>query len=170
MDPATALAASTFPAPARPAAPALDLDSALARGRYVYASPLRVDGVESTCHGRLWFAWLDGSVVVNTGALRWRARSVARGLSTRIWVGDHGSWEPVGHEAFRRGPSFDARGGIVRDEALLERMLAVFDAKYAGEIEGWRERIRQGVRDGSRVLIRYTPDLSGLRRDARPLA
>ena len=166
MGSATAFAASTFDAPVECVQPLLDLEYALVRSPYVYVSPLRANGAESTCHGQVWFAWLDGTVVINTEAQRWRARSLALDLSTRIWVGDYGSWEPARNEALRRGPSFDARGSIVRDGALLERLIAAYDVKYAGEIESWRERICEGVRDGSRILIRYTPDLSAVRRDA----
>ena len=92
----------------------------------------------------------------------WKARSVAKGLDrARIWVGDHGGWTRVlGHnEAFRAGPSFDARAALVRDEALLDRLLSIFEAKYPDEIGKWRDRMRKGYADGTRVLIRYTPEV-----------
>ena len=56
-----------------------DARKALAKSGFVYVSPLRSDGSESTCHAEVWFAWLDGKVVLITAADRWKARSVAGG-------------------------------------------------------------------------------------------
>ena len=39
----------------------------------------------------------------------------------------------------------------------MDRLLAVYDVKYPKEIGEWRGRMRDGYRDGSRLLIRYTP-------------
>jgi len=127
---------------------------------YVYVSPLRKDGSESTCHAEVWFAWLDGAVVVTVASDRWKARSIERGLGrARVWVGDYGRWKGVGtrNEAFRKGPTFDARATAVQDEALLDRLLAVYARKYPDEIGRWDAKMRAGHTDGSRVLIRYEP-------------
>jgi hypothetical protein len=99
-------------------------------------------------------------VVVTVARDGWKARAVARGLDrARIWVGDHGRWKRLGIEsdAFRGAPHFDARAERVQDPALLERLLSAYDRKYPQEIARWRERMRQGYRDGSRALLRYTP-------------
>jgi hypothetical protein len=136
------------------------LRAALEKSGFVYVSPLRSDGSESTCHGEVWFAFLDGAVVLNTTATTWKARAVARGLDrARIWVGDHGRWKTVmgRDEAFRAAPSFDARADVVKDAAVLDRLLAAFAEKYPDEIGSWRDKMRDGFHDGSRVLIRYTP-------------
>ena len=90
----------------------------------------------------------------------WKARSLGRGLDgARIWVGDFGHWKRfIGHnEAFRAGPTFDARARSVRDEALLDRLLEAYETKYPKEIGDWRDKMRSGFHDGTRVLIRYTP-------------
>ncbi len=139
---------------------AAEFESALDESGFVYVSPLRSNGRESACHAEVWFAWLDGSVVLITGSERWKARALVRGLDrARIWVGDHGRWKKlVGrNEAFRQAPTFDARAEAVKDEALLERMLSVYDRKYPDEIGSWRDKMRNGMRDGTRTLIRYTP-------------
>jgi hypothetical protein len=140
---------------------AVEREQALAKSGLVYISPLRADGSESTCHGEVWFAWLDGSVVIITGRDRWKARAVARGLdSARLWVGDHGPWKRLGvvsNEAFRSAPSFDADAATVKDPALLDRLLAEFERKYPAEIGQWRDKMRSGYADGTRVLVRYTP-------------
>jgi hypothetical protein len=126
----------------------------------VYISPLRSDGSESSCHGEVWFGWIDGAVVVNTGPDRWKSRAIARGLDgARIWVGDHGRWKKMigENEAFRAAPSFDARAEIAKSPGLIDRLLTQYDVKYPAEIGEWREKMKTGVADGSRVLIRYTP-------------
>jgi hypothetical protein len=135
-------------------------EGALEKTGFVYVSPLQKDGSESTCHGEVWYGWLDGAVVVITSADTWKARAVAKGHgSARIWVGDHGRWKKmVGrNEAFRKAPHFDAAATAVKDDALLERLLALYEKKYPDEIANWRDRMRKGYHDGSRVLIRYTP-------------
>jgi hypothetical protein len=139
---------------------AAELETALEESGLVYVSPLLADGSESTCHGEVWFGWIDGAVVIITGAEGWKARALGRGLeSARLWVGDHGRWKKLvtRNEAFRAAPSFDARAETVRDAELLDRLLAIFDRKYPEEIGRWRERMRNGHADGSRVLIRYRP-------------
>lgn len=148
--------------PSRAAAGSLpeSTESALVTSPYVYVSPLRADGSESTCHAELWFGWIDGSVVVNVASDRWKARSLERGLDTvRIWVGDFGRWKGIlgTNDSFRQGPSFDARAEFLRDPAVLDRHLALYEEKYPGEIGRWRDPMRSGVKDGSRVLIGYHP-------------
>jgi len=126
----------------------------------VYVSPLRADGRESSCHGEVWFGWLDDAVVVITGSERWKARALARGLDrARIWVGDHGTWKGMlgANEELRKAPALEVRAAIAKDAQLLDRLLAPFERKYPKEIGSWRDRMRQGFADGSRVLIRYTP-------------
>ena len=142
------------------AAPASSLRSALETAEFAYISPRKSDGGESTCHGEVWYGWLDGAVVIITSTESWKARALARGLDrARIWAGDHGRWKGLifHNEDFRRAPSFEAKASIVRDATLLDRLLAVYETKYPAEIADWRDRMRGGYADGSRVLIRYAP-------------
>ena len=132
--------------------------------KFVYVSPLRKDGAESTCHGEVWFAWLDGSVLVNTRRGTWKARALEKGQGrARIWVGDHGRWKAVvgstRNEAFRAAPHFDARASFVTDHAVNDRLIALYEKKYAGEFDRWREDMQTGFYSGERKLIRYTPVL-----------
>lgn len=147
--------------PARaPGGSAAERDALLEKSGLVYVSPLLGDGRESTCHGEVWFGWIDGAVVVITAASTWKGRALDRGLDgARIWVGDHGPWKRmIGYnESFRQSPHFDARAVSVRDDALLERLLALYEQKYPAEIGRWRDKMRAGYRDGSRLLIRYVP-------------
>jgi hypothetical protein len=137
-----------------------ELEQALEKSGFVYVSPLRTDGSESTCHGEVWFGWIDGAVIVNTSTDTWKARALERGLDrARVWVGDHGRWKRLfgRNEAFRQAPSFDARAERLKDDATLDRLLAIYEKKYPAEIGDWRDRMRNGYADGSRILIRYTP-------------
>ena len=157
------LAARGRPQPKGGAELPASLLESLESSPFVYVSPLRADGSESTCHGEVWYAWLDGAVVLNTAATTWKSQALARGLDrARLWVGDHGRWKrPLGgrNEAFRGGPSFEARAERSRDAELLDRMLARFEEKYPEEIGSWRHKMRQGFLDGTRLLIRYQPEV-----------
>ena len=136
------------------------LEQALAVSPYVYISPLRSSGDESRCHGEVWYGWIDRSVVIITGAERWKHRAFQKGLETaRVWVGDYGRWKGAlaKNEAFRSGPHFDARVETVRSRALLDRLLALYEKKYPAEIAKWRGPMRTGYEKGERVLIRYWP-------------
>jgi len=150
-------------AQASPAGPSVGPASerVLAESPFVYVSPLRSNGQESRCHGEVWYGWIDGSAVVITSARSWKARSVARGLDrARLWVGDYGRVKKMigSNQAFRTGPSFVAGAERVRTAELLDRLLGIYDKKYPAEIENWREPMRTGFQDGTRVLIRYVPE------------
>ena len=129
---------------------------------FVYVSPLKKDGAESTCHGEVWFAWIDDAVVVNTRRGTWKVKALEQGLDrARIWVGDHGRWKSSfgggRNEAFRQAPTFEAKARFETDRAVLDRLIAVFEKKYAGEFDQWREDMQTGFFSGKRKLIRYEP-------------
>ncbi|HKA14320.1 MAG TPA: hypothetical protein VKH41_04825 [Myxococcota bacterium] len=128
---------------------------------FVYISPLLADGRESTCHSEVWYGWIDGAVVINTAPTTWKSRALAKGRDrARIWVGDHGRVKQMigSNDAFRSAPHFDARAESVKNgEALLDRLLAVYEKKYPREIANWRDKMRSGYKSGDRLLLRYTP-------------
>lgn len=133
----------------------------LETSEYAYISPLRSNGHESSCHAELWYAWLDDSVLVIVSRDGWKATSLARNLEqARIWIGNHGRWKTwLGsrNEAFRKAPHFDARVERVTDPEALDQLLQIYEVKYPAEIADWRDRMRDGFADGSRVLLRYRP-------------
>jgi len=134
--------------------------AALETSPFVYVCPLRRDGRESTCHGEVWYAWLDGAVVLTTSKGSWKARSAEQGSGrARLWVGSFGRWKQMigRNEAFRAAPSFDARVHERKDEALLTRLLAAYEKKYPNEFSNWRDRMRAGHASGERVLLQYDP-------------
>ena len=128
---------------------------------FVYISPLLADGAESKCHSEVWYAWVDGAVVINTAPTTWKSRALAAGRDrARIWVGDHGRVKQMigTNQAFRSAPRFDARAESVKqDEKLLEKLLALYEKKYPREIASWRDKMRAGYHSGDRLLLRYTP-------------
>lgn len=138
-----------------------DLAAALEKIEFAYVNPRLADGSPSRCHGEVWFAWLDGTVVILTARDGWKARALARGLDrARLWFGNYGRWKTrpgAKNEAFRRGPNFLARVSRERDPAVLDRVLAVYEHKYPAEIGRWRERMRREVASGERVILRYHP-------------
>lgn len=117
----------------------------LATARYVYVASTRKDGSLGR-PAEIWFLYHQGAVWVGTPPTSWRVRRIRAGRpAARIWVGSP------------QGPSFAARGEVVRDTAVEQLMLETFARKYP---EGWpayAERFRHGFRDGSRVLVKYTP-------------
>ncbi|MDJ0851623.1 MAG: hypothetical protein QNK04_24880 [Myxococcota bacterium] len=136
------------------------LRKALETSPFVYVSPLRKNGGESTCHGEVWYGWIDGAVYLTTSTTTWKARSVARGHDrARLWVGDHGRWKRLlgRDESFRQAPSFDAAVTRADDPAVVGHLLGIFAKKYPAEFPSWKERMERGHRDGSRVLLRYVP-------------
>jgi hypothetical protein len=135
------------------AAPALQ--AALSASPLVYVSPLRRDGSESSCHGEVWFVAEGGDVLVVTAAERWKAKAIADGRErARLWVGDFGVWTRA-DGAWKKAPSFDATASFEKDAAARERALQAFGKKYPDEWDKWGPRFRDGLADGSRVLIRY---------------
>jgi hypothetical protein len=60
-------------------------------------------------------------------------------------------------EAFRKAPSFDARASFETDRKVLDRLIALYEKKYEGEFDRWREDMQAGFFSGQRKLIRYTP-------------
>ena len=121
--------AASRPPAARPMAARLCLPRRCRPSRRARTSTCRRSrrsGRESTCHGEVWFAWLDGAAVIITASDRWKAKSLASGRDrARVWVGDYGQWKQlVGrNEAFGQRPSFEARARFEKDPALLDRLI-----------------------------------------------
>lgn len=117
----------------------------LANSRYVYISSQRKDGGFGA-PAEIWFLFHDGAVWVGTTPQSWRAKRIKAGrTNAKIAIGK------------TDGPSLSAKGEIVKDAKVEELMFTTFANKYP---EGWprhEERFRSGFKDGSRILIKYTP-------------
>ena len=131
--------------------------AALAESSLIYLSPLRSNGAESSCHGEVWFVRDGAELLVVTTRDRWKALAVRRGLDrARIWVGEFGQWKKSDGR-FKTGPTFLAKASFDAKDSPIEEVLDAFGAKYPTEWEKWASRFREGLADGSRVLIRYRP-------------
>src|SRR5512139_2315718 len=138
------LAFLLLPTPGRAGLPAA-IEDGLKTSKYVYISSTRKDGNLGE-PAEIWFLYHQGSVYVGSSPKSWRARRIKWGRpQAKIWVGK------------RDGPPFVASGKIVDDPEVQAIMLKTFAEKYP---EGWgryERSFREGFKDGSRVLIRYTP-------------
>jgi hypothetical protein len=121
------------------------VDEALPRAKYVYVQSERKTG-EWSKPAEIWFHTDAGRVCVATRPMSWRVRRIGwKRTKARIAVG-----RPD-------GPTFEARGALVKDRALEDRLMADFAKKYP---EGWpkfEQAFREGFKSGERVVVCYTP-------------
>lgn len=137
--------------------PGAALDAGLAESDVIYVTPLRAGGRESTCQAEVWFVAEGRDAYVVTASDAWRARAVKRGhRRARIWVGDVGVWSDS-DGAYRDLPSMDMHGSLVTDTSEHQRVLERFGDKYSLEWVMWGPRFRNGLAEGSRVMLRYRP-------------
>ncbi len=131
----------------------------LKTSQLVYITPIKSNGEESRCKAEIWFSHHDGDVFVVTPPETWRAQAVGKGLTqARIWVGEFGQWQQS-DGAFRDAPEFMASASIEADAETHERVLASMGEKYAQTGWGrWGKAFKEGLADGSRVMIRYRLD------------
>ncbi len=117
----------------------------LERAKFVYISSTRKDGSPSQ-PAEIWFMVSDGALWVASKPSSWRAKRIrwGRPMAT-IWIGS------------RSGPSFRARGEIVKDPRRYDELCARYAAKYADGWPRWERSFRDGLPSGERVLIRYAP-------------
>jgi hypothetical protein len=131
-----------------------DVEHALATGTYVYIATERKGGGFGT-PAEIWFMWDDGAVWVASPPTTWRAKRIRHGRTrARIAVGS------------KDGPVFAATGSFVRDPAVYERLCATYARKYPDVWPKFEARFRDGLKDGSRILIRYVPVASAATGDA----
>jgi hypothetical protein len=136
-----------------------DLNDRLANAKYVYVSSTRKDGTLGK-PAEIWFLYVNETLYVGTKPSSWRVRRIKAGRpQAKIWVG-----EPDGPSRFtatereiQHLPSFNARGELVKDAKLEEKMFEVFAKKYADRWGDHESDFRNGFKDGSRVMVKYTP-------------
>lgn len=122
----------------------------------IYISPLKSDGTVSRCQAEVWFLGDAGHHYVVTDKDAWRAEAVRKGLtSAQIWVGDVGRWQRSGGK-YKELPSHQASVTFETDAAEHTRLLEGFGQKYANEWGSWGPRFKNGLADGSRVMLKYT--------------
>jgi len=142
---ALALLSTILSAPCAHAELSAEIKSALAASKYVYIASTRKSGSLGK-PAEIWFLFQNGSVYVGTPPTSWRARRIKAGRTqAKIWVG-----KPD-------GPSFTATGAIVSDPNAQQAMLETYAKKYPDGWSKFEEKFRSGFKDGTRVLIKYTP-------------
>lgn len=140
-----ALLSTTLIAAPAHAEPSAEIKAALASSKFVYIASTRKDGSLGK-PAEIWFLYHDGAVYVGTPPTSWRARRIKAGRTqAKIWVGK------------ADGPSFTAIGAIVSDPGAQQAMLEAYAKKYPDGWSRFEEKFRSGFKDGTRVLIKYTP-------------
>lgn len=145
------------PPAGRAAAPDGSLQESLVESDLVYLTPLRSDGTESRCQAEIWFTYDGADLFVVTASEAWRAEAVRLGLvDARIWVGDMGNWKRTDGR-YRQFPALETRATFVEDGETQKAVLELFGDKYPLSWIRWGPKFRNGLADGSRVMIRYQP-------------
>ena len=136
------------------------LQTAMAESRLIYLTPLQSSGAESRCQAEIWYAVHEGAMFVVTRTDAWRSEAIRRGLDrARIWVGDVGNWRRADGR-YRNLPVVETTASVEMDAARREQVLAAMGVKYADEWPTWEPRFRNALADGSRVMLKYQPDLA----------
>lgn len=129
---------------------------ALKESSVVYITPLKSNGQESRCKAEVWFAYDGQDICIVTAADAWRAEAVRQGLTTtRMWVGEYGVWTGS-NDGFRQAPELMAAASLETNADEHTRVLDIMGDKYTLEWFVWGPRFKNGLADGSRVMIRYT--------------
>lgn len=117
----------------------------LAEATYVYVQSERKSG-EWSAPAEIWF-FVDGGVLyVGTRPESWRVKRIKAGRpKARIAIG-----KPD-------GPTFEATGALASDAAIQAKMMDAYAVKYPGGWKKYEQGFRDGFKDGSRVLVAYTP-------------
>jgi hypothetical protein len=131
--------------PAHSASLSPELQKALDSSKYVYIQSTRKDGKLSK-PAEIWFMPYNGAVWVASPPTTYRVKRIQAGqIKAKIAVGK------------ADGPSFNAKGSIVKDPEVNKVLFEVFAKKYGSSWSSLEKKFRDGLADGSRVLIKYEP-------------
>ncbi len=131
--------------PAHSGALSPDVQKALESSKYVYVQSTRVDGALSKA-AEIWFMVHNGAVWVCSPTDTHRVKRIKAGKTdAKIAVGK------------ADGPSFKAKGSLVKDAEANKVMFAAFAKKYASDWTSYEKKFQEGLADGSRTLVKYDP-------------
>ncbi len=123
-----------------------DLQKALESSKYIYVASTRKNG-ELSKPAEIWFMLHNGAVWVCSPPTTHRVKRIKAGKTeAKIFVG-----KPD-------GPSFKAKGSLVKDPAVNKALFETYAKKYGGDWTSYEKKFREGLADGSRVLVRYDPE------------
>jgi hypothetical protein len=143
---ALVIALSSINTPAHSAPLSAELQKALDSSKYVYIQSARKDGSMGKA-AEIWFFSYQGAVWVCSPVTTHRVKRIQAGQTkAKIAIGKSD------------GPSFTAKGSLVKDAAIDKVMFETFAKKYAGEWSSYEKNFRDGLANGTRTLVKYEPE------------
>jgi hypothetical protein len=140
------LGASLSTVPANSGSLSPELQKELESSKHVYIQSTRADGSLSKA-AEIWFMYHKGAVWVCSETTSHRVK--------RIQAGKTGAKIAVGKSD---GPSFTAKGSIVKDAEVNKVLFETFAKKYASGWTSYEKEFQNGLADGSRTLVKYDPE------------
>ena len=132
-----------FSIPAQSAGLTADQQKALDSAKYVYIQSTRKDGKLSN-PAEIWFFPYKGAVWVCSPTTTHRVKRIKAGQTkAKIVIGK------------KDGPSFNAKGSLVKDEEVNKVLFETYAKKYS---EGWskyEKDFKEGLASGKRTLVKY---------------
>jgi len=132
-----------FASPQRSTALSTDQQKALDSAKYVYIQSTRKDGKLGK-PAEIWFFRHNDAVWVCSPTTTHRVKRIKAGQTkAKIAIG-----KPD-------GPSFNAKGSIVKDPEVNKVMFESFAKKYSDGWSSYEKQFKDGLADGSRTLVKY---------------
>jgi hypothetical protein len=143
---ALAIGLSGMTTPVQSAPLSAEQQKTLDSSKYVYIQSERKDGQFGKA-AEIWFFSHNGAVWVCSPNTAHRVKRIQAGKTkAKIAIG-----KPD-------GPSFNAKGSVVKDAEVNKVMFESFAKKYADGWSSYEKNFRDGIADGSRTLIKYEPE------------
>jgi len=122
-----------------------ELQKALDSSKYVYVQSTRKDGKLGKS-AEIWFMYHNGAVWVCSPTSTYRVKRIQAGKTeAKIAVGKSD------------GPSFTAKGSLVKDAEVNKALFESFAKKYADGWSSYEKQFKEGLANGSRTLVKYDP-------------
>jgi hypothetical protein len=135
-----------FTTPAHSGSLSPELQKALESSKYIYVQSTRKDGALSK-PAEIWFMVHKGAVWVCSPTTTYRVKRIQAGKTeAKIAVG-----KPD-------GPSFKAKGSLVKDPEVDKALFAAYAKKYGNDWTSYEKNFREGLANGSRTLVKYEPE------------
>ena len=132
-----------FASPPQSTALSTDQEKALDSAKYVYIQSTRKDGKLGK-PAEIWFFQHNDAVWVCSPTTTHRVKRIKAGQTkAKIAIG-----KPD-------GPSFNAKGSIVKDPEVNKVMFESFAKKYSDGWSSYEKQFKDGLADGSRTLVKY---------------
>jgi hypothetical protein len=135
-----------FAKPAHSGSLSAEQQKALESSKYVYIQSTRADGSMSKA-AEIWFMYHNGAVWVCSPTTTHRVKRIQAGKTeAKIAIG-----KPD-------GPSFKAKGSLVKDAEANKALYESYAKKYADGWSSYEKQFKEGLANGSRTLVKYDPE------------